>query len=435
MRWKPITVTTLIAIYSMAILFSVMPMSVHAANEETAPNYWVTVNPTTISSPFYTSVNRNWTVSFEAKWSYGANSGQLIKNATAIIQVTSLMSNVTNMLSENTTTGIFSFNYTSSTAEIFTFTPVILVSPSGIVYNSTLVQNGGSNEYGLQSTPVTIWWDTFHISLLSSTTNTLGATAVSVNVTYLLVPEEGLTLKEAATHLNQTFIPKIVSGANVTINGVKAEETTVPGIYTTDISTWFPTAYIIVGVSQEGRILAQKAFSYSHTSNSAIWLPATIVSLAILAALWVLHYALTKKSKGTVFFGKTRYPMLGGILLAVASVISFYWGIVGIDSTLHGFDWALLAAAGLISFGLGLAGATMAIMKKGQAGVILAVCLPLIINLVVVKTSLESYQLIIPWPTVLFALAASIVSGILISNSNGQFRQSANFESQTARSK
>ena len=114
--------------------------------------------------------------------------------------------------------------------------------------------------------------------------------------------------------------------------------------------------------------------------------------------------------------------MFGGIMLAVASLISLYWGLVGLDSTLHGFDWALLGISGLVSFGFGLASAVMSMRRKQQALAIVAVCLPLIVNLVAVKTSLDGYQLAIPWVTLVIATAVSIVSGLLISNSDEQFR-------------
>jgi hypothetical protein len=60
--------------------------------------------------------------------------------------------------------------------------------------------------------------------------------------------------------------------------------------------------------------------------------------------------------------------------------------------------------------------------KKQQALAILAVCLPLIVNLVAVKSALDGYQLAIPWLTIVIATAVSIVSGLLISNLDEQFR-------------
>ena len=51
-------------------------------------NYYVTVKPTTSHSPMYTMVGFNWTVSFEALWSFGVNSGKPLQNATTIIEIT-----------------------------------------------------------------------------------------------------------------------------------------------------------------------------------------------------------------------------------------------------------------------------------------------------------------------------------------------------------
>jgi hypothetical protein len=52
--------------------------AVKAVDAQTASNYFVTVNPTTADSQMYTTVGRNWTVSFEALWNYGDDSGNLI---------------------------------------------------------------------------------------------------------------------------------------------------------------------------------------------------------------------------------------------------------------------------------------------------------------------------------------------------------------------
>jgi hypothetical protein len=124
------------------------------AKAETAPSYWVTVNPTIAVSPIYTTIGRNWTISFEALWTYGNETGQSISNATVTIDVTSLnKSEVIDILQENTTTGIFSFNYSSPTADILTFNATKLVTQDGTEWNSTLLDQT-SKLYGFQSKTV-----------------------------------------------------------------------------------------------------------------------------------------------------------------------------------------------------------------------------------------------------------------------------------------
>ena len=80
------------------VFILVLPVTNKAVNAQTTPNYFVTVNPTTPDSQIYTTVGRNWTVSFEALWSYGDDSGNLIENAIVTIQVNNSRSEVINTL-------------------------------------------------------------------------------------------------------------------------------------------------------------------------------------------------------------------------------------------------------------------------------------------------------------------------------------------------
>jgi hypothetical protein len=421
MNLNRISAAALIALAGLLLIVTALPISVQAANGETASNYWVTVNPITPDFPMYTTVGRNCTISFEASGRHGDNSGQAIKNAVVTVQVNNSRDDTVNTLNFNTTTGLFSFNYSSSTADILTFTPTKLFTQDGIEWDSNFLDTGNSLNI-FQSKQVVVWWDTFYVSLISSNTNTLGAATVSVNVTYLLLPEAGLTLPEWATYSHQTFLPKIAHDVNVTINGIKAKETPTAGTYTANGSIWLPTTYINVGVSQEGWVTTHTGFSFAHNANQPIWAYSLLIGFAFVVAVLTLQFLLSRKSNGTTLLRKTRYHLFGGIMLAVASLISLYWGLVGLDSTLHGFDWALLCISGLTSFGFGLAGAVMSMRRKQQALAIFAVCLPLIVNLVTVKSSLDGYQLAIPWVTMVIATAVSIVSGLLISNSDEQFR-------------
>ena len=419
-----------IVLVTLLLFVSLLPFFIEKASGQTTANYWVTVNPTT-DSQMYTTVGRNWTLSFQALWSYGNSAGQPISNATITMQVSGLKSGTITTLQLNTTSGLFSFNYSSSTADILTFKPIKLVTQDGIEYNSTLLKINGNQAYGFQSKSVTVWYDTFNVSLISSNTKTSEAITVNVNITYLLIPQEGLTLPAKDTFSNQTFLPKIVHGANVTINGVKAEETSVAGIYTANVSTVFPTAYIIVAVSQNGWTTTYTAFSFTHDANAAIWEQASLIGLIFIAVLLALYFVLFRKStRATSLFGRGSFPFIGGVLLMLASVVSLYWGAVAVEATLHGFSWLALAVSGLSSFVLGLAGSILSMSKKNQTLVILTIGAPLLVNVIAVKFALDAYQLTIPRLTISLSIAISLVSLLLIANSDAYFSQ----QSSTSRS-
>jgi hypothetical protein len=407
-----------VVLTSILVLMLVLP-AIKAVNAQTTPNYFVTVNPTTPDSQMYTTVGRNWTVSFEALWSYGDDSGTAIENATVTVQVYNSKTKVIDTLSLNTTNGLFSFNYSSSTADILTFTLTKLVTSDGTEYDSNLL-DAENSLYGFQSKSVVVWWDTFHVSLVSYDTDTAGVTTMSVNVTYLLLPEEGLTLPEWATYSHQTFLPKTAHNANVTINSVKAEETSTKGLFKANMPTWLPTAYIHVGVTQEGWVTTHTGFSFAHNANEPSWQYAVISGLALTVAVLMIFFVLRRKEGSNVLSLK-NYTILGGLLLAITSVISLYWGLVGLDSTLHGFDWMLLTIFGLLSFGFGLASALLSLRKKIQPLVIFVITMPMITNLVGIEYSLDMYGLTIPWLMLIASFVLSFVSAVLICNADEVF--------------
>lgn len=409
-----------ISLISILLLLLILPLTVKTANAQTAPNYFVTVNPTTPDSQMYTTIGRNWTVSFEALWSYGENSGTAIKNATITVQVNNSKNEIVNTLQLNTTSGIFSFNYSSTTAEKLTFTPTKLVTYDGKEYKSELLDEA-NDVYGFQSKSVIVWWDTFHVSLVNSNANTLGTVYVSVNVTYLLLPEDGLTLPEWATYSNQTFLPKIAHNASVTINGVKAQETSIDGIYEANVSIWLPTAYILVGVSQEGWTTTNSGFSFDHNANETIWGYSVISGLGFVFAALATFFVFFRKSESNVSSKRKTFSFLGGVLLILSSIVSVYWGLVGLDSTLHGFGWLPLTLLGFFSFGIGSAAGYLSLKRKKQALVIFAVIMPIFTNLFGIKFSLDMYGLANPWLIIIPSFALSVISGILICNADEAF--------------
>lgn len=393
----------------------VLPLFANGVSAQTQPNYYVTVKPALISNAVtYTSVDKNATLSFQALWTYGPDETKNIQNATVRIQISNPDGKVVDMLSVNTTSGIFSFNYTSADPETLVFTPRDLITQDGKDWNSTLLDSA-NNVYGFTSNWAQVWWDTFHVSMVSRDTGSLGNVAVSVNVTYQLLPEDGLQV--GAVHVSKT-----VQGANVTVNGVKAKETQTPGIYSASSSTWLPTAYVKVDVSQEGWTTTHTAFSFNQDANAPIWTYAVVFALVLGVAIVFLRFFMSRKADKPSVLKHSNFPFYGSLLLAVTSIISLYWGIVGLEGTLHTFEWILLASLGFVSFACGLLGAIMALRKKGQALAIFAVVVPLFMNVVGVKSSLDMYGLANPWLIIVPSLALSIISGYFISNSDKIFQ-------------
>jgi hypothetical protein len=405
------------AVCGVLMLTSPPPASPATPEAVGAPNYWVTVTAASSFSSMYTSVGQNWTVTFNAKWSYGTQSGQPFENASATIQVASSEDKIVGELIANTTSGTFAVSYSSAKPQILTFNVTKLEAPDKTVYNATLLEPQNAL-YGLTSGNVTVWYDDFHIMLVDYSTNVLGITRLSVNVTYLLLPEIGLQLPAEATYSGQTFLPKIVQGADVTINGGHAQETATPGIYQAEVTTWTPTSYIHVTVSQPNWTPAKTGFSFAHQTNALTWQIAIIISAAALVCIAAARFLFYKKAGRILQSGS---PFLGGLLLVVGAAVSLYWGLVGLDGSLSGFDWQLLVLFGLLGFVVGLVGAVFSARKKHQALAILSSIAPMM-ALVIVETSLAGYGLMVPWITLIATLAVVAVGGGIVCNLDNQFR-------------
>ena len=369
----------------------------------------------------YTAVGRNLTVAFEAIWTYGSNEGQAIQNATVAIKVANRANQQLETLSVNSTTGAFSFNYSSSSANILTFTPVKLTTEDGKNWNTALVDSTNS-VYGLKAESAVAWWDTFHVSILSSDTGSLGKVGISVNVTYLLLPEDGLTLPAGAAYNNATFLSKIAQDVNVTINGINAKQTQI-GVFAVESSTFLPTAYVNVQVSQEGWSTTNMGFSFDQNSNQTLWIYGLVFILGFALIGFAVYFVKSKRAKSQAAFKHPGFPFFGGILLAVTSTISLYWGIVGLEGTLHTLNWLALGVLGVLTFVFGIAGSIMALRKKNQALVIFAVIIPMIMNLIGVKASFDIYGLANPWFIIAISILISIISGYFFCNSDQNFKQ------------
>ncbi len=349
MKYKPLAWIILIGV------FLVLPLFISNVSAQTQSNYYITIEPTTPDSPMYTAVDRNWTVSFESFWSYGADDGKNISNATATIQVHNSENQLLETLSFNTTIGTFIFNHSSSTADILTFTPTKLTTSDGKEWKAGLVDSA-NNVYGLLSKSAVIWWDTFQVALVSSDTGNLGNIGSSVNVTYLLLPEEGLTLPEWATYNNQTLLPKTVQGANVTINGEKAQKSQTQGIYYSNSSTFFPTAYVNVKVSKDSWTATNAGFSFAQNANQQIWLYAVGLGSVFTFVAVMIYFSKSRKANNSGMINHSSFPFFGGVLLIATSFISLYWGLVGLEGILHTFDWLPLSLLGMLTFAFGIVG-------------------------------------------------------------------------------
>jgi hypothetical protein len=399
---------------ALLILLLILPIFISSVSAQRQPNYYVTVKPTTSDSPLYTTAGRNWTVTFEALWTYGSDNGAPVQNATVLIEVSNNQSKVVAELEvKSDGVGVISFNYSSPTANILTFTPIKLTSQDGREWSEDIVDSV-NNVYGLQSESVVVWWDTFHVSLVSSDTSMLGRATVTVKVTYLLLPDKGLTLPEWATYSNQTFLSKYVQNASVIVNGVKAQESQELGVYSASIPIWLPTTYVNVVVSQEGWVTVDRGFGFLHQENQTVWIYAVAFGSVFAVGLLLVACFVFRKADNPLLFKRKNFHFYGATLLAVASMISLYWGLVGLDSSLHGFDWLLLAIVGVFSFVFGLLGSVLSLRKKSLALVTCTIIPSMLTNTVIIQSSLYAYQLACPWIMLFLSILLSMLAGVLI---------------------
>ncbi len=148
-----------------------------------------------------------------------------------------------------------------------------------------------------------------------------------------------------------------------------------------------------------------------------MWSYAIIFGSALTLVALIFQFISSKRANNS---GKSKL-FFGAVLLAVSSIISLYWSLVGLEGIMHGFDWLLLTALGLLSFGFGLACSLLTFKRKYHALAILAVTVPLIVNVVIVKSALDAYMLSYSWLLLAFFAGLSILSAYFISNAEGTF--------------
>lgn len=381
--------------------------------------YFVTVKPTA-DSLMYAPVGKNLTFAFEATWSFGDNTGQPIPNATVTFEVYNIKEKVIDTLEINSSKGVFFFNYSSPNAGVFKLMPTKLVTEDQNGWNIKLLAD--SNVYGLRGEPAIAWWDTFNVELVNYDATMPNTASLTLNLTYLLIPQEGLTLPAGASYNNKTFLPKTVQEANVTVNGVNAQKTNTTGIYVVNVPIWLPTAFVHVSVSQEDWTTKHTGFSFSHSSNEPAWIVIAVFGSLLTVGFLFIRFAKTRRQGNPSGLRHSNFPYYGGVLLAASSVLNLYWGVVLSDCFLHGFDWLLLAVLCFVSFVFGVWGCVKALKQRSEALVIFAVVVSLFINVGVVKAALDMYQLATPWLIIGVSVFLAFASGVLVSNADQNFK-------------
>jgi hypothetical protein len=394
----------LAVILAFLVLAPVLCFSPQVTNAQTPTAGSVLVYPDA-QSPLYGSIGHNWTITFEARY-FNNGTDQPVSNATVEFKVYNAQGKQLNTFDCNTTQGTFSFNYTSNTPAVLTFTPTKLVMQDKTEWNVEHPERDSVVPY----LSATVYWDTFSVALVNSTTDNLGAATFTVNVTRLLIPTGTIST------YGGEIINSVVDDANVTINGVEAQKTAAPGVYTAYITTAFPTAYTLVTVAHENWRTTQTAFSPTHSANLKIWLVAVG---AVAASVGVCFLAF----KLRVFRANrnSKLPFLGGVFLLFAACISIYWAAIGFEAVLHGFDWLVFAGLEACCFLLGTVTALFAMKRKNQAAVIFAVPVLLIVNSIMAMSSLGGYGLPTPWLFVASAILCCAASFLCVAKADEEF--------------
>jgi len=395
-----------VSVLAVVFVLLILPSFAATVSALEQPSYYATVKPISADLPQHMSIGRTVIVPFEAQWTFGPNQSRFIENATATIAVTNQKGELVGTIIANTTTGVFVVNYTQSKPNVLSFNASKLVTQDGQELISDPIDSSNS-AYGLTSSYARVYWDTFHVSMVSHNTDSLEKIDAKINVTRLLLPQEGLTTR------GNVYVSKIAMSVIVTINGVLAQEIE-PGIYSASSSTWLSTAYLNVKVSSVNWTTTATGFSFIHNSNQPFWTYAVGFGIICLLAVLFLGFLISKKTNNQMT-KPSSLPFIGAVTLTSTCIINLYWTFVAVEATMHTFDWALLAVFGVFSAMLGLVGAVMLLRQKHPALVITAVMVPMIMNTLAVNASLGMYQLANPWICLFISLFLSIISAVFIS--------------------
>jgi hypothetical protein len=403
------------ATLALTFVCIILALSLFTSNvsAQEQPNYYLTVTPVLGDTPQYMGIGQSTLIPFEVQWTYGPDKGKFIENATVTLEVADSEGKLVTTIDVNSTTGVFYLNYTQKNPNVLVFNSSKLLTQEGLEYSPDLFDSS-TNVYGLASGQVRVYWDTFHVSIVNYRTGNLENIDATVNVTRLLLPEEGLTQSE------NFHVSKIVRGANVTINGVLAQEV-APGIYAASSSTWLPTAYLNVKVSSGNWTTTTSGFSFAHIANQPFWIYGAVFASFFAAGILATRFFVYKKRQTRT--EESNYRFFGIVTLAATCIISFYWTIVAIEGTLHTFNWASLAVFGIFSVTLGFTGTLLLMRRKHPAAVMSAAMVPMIMNTLAVNASLSMYQLANPWIWLFSSLFLSIISAVFISRTEMFQRQ------------
>lgn len=234
----------------------------------------------------------NVSVSYQAHWGWGVNNGHTVVNASVFVEIrmdngTTIEDNVYYVNGS----GYISFYYASSGPEILHFVPTKVIDQEGIEYNSTLLHAPSSAVdeywlYGLNPSPLTVYYDSVNLASIDAETNDLGTAKVNVHVQYLMVP------------VDSQVYSKDINGAIVTVNGINATpyEGGVGGFYTVSLSNWSPNLDLTVVASFEGWPTVTKTYSAAQVANRTFYfqiIAGVLVTLGILVAV----YAILRRRK------------------------------------------------------------------------------------------------------------------------------------------
>lgn len=280
----------------LALVFLCVVVCVQRVDSVGQTYYWIILTPTT-SGLVYDGSNgwlhpvagSNVSVSYQVVWGWGVKSGQKVVNASVYLGVREDNgTTIENHVYYVNETGYISFYHSSHGPETLHFVPTKVVDQEGIEYNSTLLHqpNTAFDEYwlyGLNPSPLTVYWDSLNIASINAGTYDLGTATVVVQVQYLMIPDD-----------SQVY-PKNINTATVSVNGLNSTFYQ-DGFYTIKLSTWFPTVDLTVEVSLEGWPKTTKTYSTAQIANRTLYFQIAagiLLTLGILAAV----YAISRRRK------------------------------------------------------------------------------------------------------------------------------------------
>ena len=136
---------TRVILASLLLLVLILPF-VETASAQSISYFLRTVKLVTSSPVMHASVRQNFSIPFQAVWTYGSSLGQAIENANVTVEVkTGHGDSVENVTQTTNATGFATFNYSFSVPVILTFTPARTVTQDGTEWNASLFTTFNQN--------------------------------------------------------------------------------------------------------------------------------------------------------------------------------------------------------------------------------------------------------------------------------------------------